>query len=75
MSTEHKRVRRLWLEINDKHLFQGLRVCQLKTQLGHTQSVPKKNEKLSSFLRRISPTFLAFGWVPDDNLPDVQLSE
>lgn len=36
----------LWLEINDKDLFKGLRVHTPETQLGNTEGVPKKKEKL-----------------------------
>lgn len=54
---------------NDKDLLKGLRVCKLKAQLGNTQSVLEKKEKLralivnSTFLRRISPAILGFGLV------------
>lgn len=44
-----KRVSRLWLEINDKDLFQGLSICKLKTLPHNTQSVVKEEEKFESF--------------------------
>ena len=62
-----KRVWRLWLEINDKDLFKALGVCKPETHLSDTQSVLRKEEKLrvltvkSTFVRRISPEFLASG--------------
>ena len=71
-----KRVWRLWLEINDKYLFKSLRVCKPETQLGHTQSFPKKKEKLrvlivkNTFLRKISPAFLVFGLFQDGHPED-----
>lgn len=49
------------LEINDKDLFKGLRVCKLKTPSGDTQSFPKKKDTVrvlrmnNRFLRRIRP--------------------
>lgn len=55
--------------INDNGLFKGLRVHTLETQLGNTQSLPKKKKKLrvltvkSAFLSRISPAFSASGLV------------
>lgn len=60
---EHKRVRRPGVEIKDKGLFKGLRICKKKTYLGNPPSVLKKKEALrvpkgeSTFLRTISPTF------------------
>lgn len=41
-----KKIRRLWLEVNDKDLLKGLKVYILETKLGNTQSVPRKEEKL-----------------------------
>lgn len=71
MSDELKRVWNLWLEINNKELFKGLRVCKPEAQLGNMQSVSKKKEKLrvspekSTFLRRLRPVSLALGLVRD----------
>lgn len=71
VSNELKRVWRLWLEINNKELFKGLQVCKPETQLGNTQSIPKKKEKLRVFtgkrifLRRLSSALLASGLVQD----------
>ena len=68
---QHGKVRRLHLEINGKDFFQGLSVC--KPKIGSAQSVLKKKETLrilvvkSSFLRRISPAFLASKLVKDDH--------
>ena len=77
MSANSKGVWGVWLQIKAKDLFVGLWVCKLGTQRGHTQSVPEKKEKLgvltvkSTFLKRISPEFLASGLVHDGNrLPD-----
>lgn len=69
LSNEHKYSRRLWLERKDKHLFKGLEVCKLKTQLSNAQSGVKKQGKpriltvRSTFLRRIGPAFLDSVWV------------
>lgn len=55
------------LEINDKDLFKGLRVCKLKTPPSDTQSFPKKKETVrvlrmnNIFLRRIRPALSASG--------------
>lgn len=74
--TYSKRVRRLWLETNDKDRFEGLRVCKQERQLGNTQSVPKKKEKLRvlrtkrMFLRRIGPAFSASGSIQYGHPPD-----
>lgn len=35
--------------MNNKDLFKDVRICKLKTQLGNTQSFPKKKEKVSSY--------------------------
>ena len=39
-----------FLEINDKDLFKGLRVCKLETQQGSAHSFPKRKEKLTVFI-------------------------
>ena len=41
-----KRVRRLWLEMNDKDLFKSLRDGKLETQLDNAQRVLEKKENL-----------------------------
>lgn len=48
--TNVKRASRLWLEISDKDLFKGLRICKLKTLADNTQSVLKETEKFESFI-------------------------
>lgn len=66
-------IRRLWVEMKDKDLFKGLRICKPEQRLGNTNSDPKKKEKSrvlivkSTFLRRISP-----GLVLDANPLDDQ---
>lgn len=60
--------------MSDKGLFKGLRVCTPEKNDKAISSVPKKKRVLivkSTFLRRISPAFLASGLVQDDDLPDV----
>lgn len=60
-----KRVRKLWLEINDKDLLKGLRVCGVETQLSNTQNIPKEKETLKVLVVRgtFSSSFLAPGLV------------
>lgn len=53
-------VRKLWLEINDKDLLKGLRVCEVETQLSNAQNIPKEKEKLKVLIVRstFSSSFL-----------------
>lgn len=46
MLNEIKKSLEVLLEINDRHLFKGLRVWKLETQPGKNPTVPKKREKL-----------------------------
>lgn len=78
-----KRVWRLWLEINDKDLLKGLRVCTQETNIRRQKprSVPMKKEKLrilipkSTFLRIIRPPLLVLGLAEDSYQLDVRQSE
>lgn len=66
VSTEHKWIRKLWLEISDKDLFKGLEACKPETSLGKNPEIFQRGKlKLlilrSTFLRRLKPAFLALG--------------
>lgn len=58
-----KRVRKLWLEINDKDLLKGLMVCEVETQLSNAQNIPKEKEKLKVLLI-VRSTFISSFLVP-----------
>lgn len=60
-----KRVRKLWLEIKDKDLLKGLRVCGVETQPSNAQNIPKEKETLKVLVVRstFSSSFLAPGLV------------
>lgn len=65
------------IELNDKVLFKGLKpITILETLPGTTHRSKEKKKRLgvfmvkSTFLRRISPAFLASGLVQDGDFPD-----
>lgn len=70
MLNELKKSLEAWLEINDNNLFKGQT----------PRSVSKKKEKLrvlrvkSTFLRMISPAFLALGLVQDSYQSEIRHS-
>lgn len=54
------------LETNDRDFFKGLRVFKLETQPGKNPEMIREGGKVTStFLRMVSPAFLASGLVQD----------
>lgn len=80
MSNKLRKSLEALIEINDRELFKSFRVCKLETRLCKNQEVFQRRKKVKSstakntFLKKISPAFLALGFVQDDYQSDVRQS-